>query len=330
MLSGFFSIFSRYRLSKIPYHLLHGWEGSSLARFQHHVGTFFADSSLQFHIYMPIGFMNTHLTYAALLAFVLPALLLRVLHPILEHPVGAFTKKRNIANMVLLILAAITLVLNNGRSAILGLLLSLTCGMYFFCSLFIGGRRALYFLPVLGVGAVLFIVVLQVSPRVHHRFERIVAALVGQQKHTDYQRRFVWQGTLKLIEENPVIGVGPGQFPDKINAAILEFSQENPRLWYAYAIIQRGHAHNDPFHLLAISGPLGAAAYAAFFVLLLVHVLRPAFRVRTDVWRWGPPGLLLSGLFQCYFQDDEVLLPFWLFVGLIVISTDRRRGPDKA
>ncbi|MDH5656811.1 MAG: hypothetical protein OEZ34_12940, partial [Spirochaetia bacterium] len=36
--AGFFSIFSKYRLAKIPHHLIHGWEVSSLARFQHHAG----------------------------------------------------------------------------------------------------------------------------------------------------------------------------------------------------------------------------------------------------------------------------------------------------
>ncbi|MBI3394863.1 MAG: hypothetical protein HY042_03430, partial [Spirochaetia bacterium] len=39
--------------------------------------------------------------------------------------------------------------------------------------------------------------------------ERIVSGLLGQKKHTDYQRNFVWQAALKIAANNPVFGAGP-------------------------------------------------------------------------------------------------------------------------
>ncbi len=92
VVSGFISIFSKFRLAKIPKHISSdGWDpafwiGTAAARLQHHAGSLFSGTSLQFDIFMPVGFMGTHLTYAALLGFVFPFLFFRVLHPFIENP----------------------------------------------------------------------------------------------------------------------------------------------------------------------------------------------------------------------------------------------------
>jgi O-antigen ligase len=143
-----------------------------------------------------------------------------------------------------------------------------------------------------------------------------MTALTGEEKHTDYHRSFLWQGTLDIIEENPVIGVGPGAWNDAIDATVLGYSQEHPRLWYAYEIIQRGHAHNDLMHLVAIAGPLCGLVFLCFIGLYIYRALGPSSSLEYEFWKWGPLVVFFGGLYQCYFQDDEVLLPFWLLVGL--------------
>lgn len=331
--SGFFSIFSRFRLSKYPYHMMHGWVGSEIARFQHHLGTFFGETPLQFHIYMPIGFMNTHLTYAALLSFVFPVLTLRLLHPFMSAGTagwrGIGTGVQSLwrtgkLNLVLFLAAAIVLMLNNGRSALLGLGVALFIALYYFVRVY-WGRRFWRVAPFVAGAIAAFVLLVNLSPHIHARFDRIMSALAGQEKHTDYHRTFLWQGTLEIIQEHPLVGVGPGAWNEEIDATLLAFSQKHPRLWYAYQIIQRGHAHNDFLHLVAIAGPLCGLAFLVFIARFLVLVLSPGRTLEYEFWKWGPLMVFFGGLYQCYFQDDEVLLPFWLLVGLALRGVQQAR-----
>ncbi len=312
--TGSISIFSKFRLSKIPYHLLHGWEGSSLARFQHHVGTFFDGTPFAVNLYVPIGLMNTHLTYAALLVMGLPFLFFRAIHPFVQSGHRALNKI-NLFYIFILLLAGFTLLLNDGRSAIFGLGLSISAGLVFFIREKWRKKSLRLLIPVF-LALFSFMMLAAVSPRFSQKAEKTFSMLFGEEKHTDYQRIFVWQGTLNIIENNPLIGIGPGRFKEEINRTILDFSRKHPRLWYAYMIIQRGHAHNDAFHLLAVAGPLCLAAYVLFFTGLIYRIFENSARLRDNFWKWGPAALFLAGIFQCYFQDDEVLLPFWLYTGL--------------
>lgn len=316
--SGFLSIWSKFRLSKLPYHLTHGWEASGAARFQHHLGTLFADSNLATHFYMPIGFMNTHLTYAAMLAFALPLLFLRVADPFMHSPRALLTRQFWIKAAPLAV-ALLIFVLNNGRSALIGAAAATLIGAIYFMARW-WGKRSLLLLPTLLVAALALVAVDRVSPHMHYRFERVIGALLGEKKHTDGQRVLVWAGSLKMIEEHPLIGAGAGAYTESIDRDIERFGREHPRLWPEYSFAQRGHAHNDMLHLTAIAGPGALLAYLAMFFFFLQSILTPGAR---EYWKFGPLALLFAGFFQCYFQDDETLLPFWIYFGFALACAPR-------
>jgi hypothetical protein len=42
-----------------------------------------------------------------------------------------------------------------------------------------------------------------------------------------------------------------------------------------------------------------------------------------EYWKFGPLALLFAGFFQCYFQDDETLLPFWIYFGFALACAPR-------
>ncbi|MBI3394862.1 MAG: hypothetical protein HY042_03425 [Spirochaetia bacterium] len=112
---------------------------------------------------------------------------------------------------------------------------------------------------------------------------------------------------------------------------ILDISRERPSLWYAYSVIQRGHAHNDALHLLAVGGPLSLVLYFVFFALLLRSLLRPHQTAEIGYLRWGLVVIFFGGLFQCYFQGDQVLLPFWIIAGLVIRDgDDTKSAADRA
>ena len=321
VLSGAVAMFSKFRLAKFPYHILHGWVATPAARYQHFAGTLFAQTNWPLHLYMPIGFMGTHLTYGAQLGFVFPFLLLRVAHPFVQR-VRSLFQGASLRRGFVLLLAALVLLLNNGRSAILGLAGALLVALYYFVRAYWLQRWRMLagILVVLGLCSG---VAATVSPGMNDRFGRLVSAIFGEGKHTDWQRTFVWQGTLDIVSRNPVIGVGPGGYGPEIEATILRFSQEKPRLWYAYSLIQRGHAHNDAFHLLAVGGPLALLLFLLLLFMLVRRALMPAQTIEGEFWKWSALTIFPAGLYQCYFQDAEVLLPFWLFVGVLLRSTQR-------
>ncbi|MCB1308148.1 MAG: O-antigen ligase family protein, partial [Leptospiraceae bacterium] len=316
LVTGFASIWSRYRLSKIPELIANDWQVGPDVRYQHHLGTFFAGTPYQVHFYMPIGLMNTHLTYAGLLMLAFPYLLLRVVDPFVRAP-RALLKPNMIVPLLSLAVLLILMVLNNGRSALLGMGVAALVGMYFFIRHY-WKWKVVRLLPILGVALLSFGVLVHFSDSMHYRFARIMNALTGESKHTDHQRTLVWNGTFELIQAHPFIGVGAGNFEKNIIQHVGTFGQEHPRLWIPYALAQRGHAHSDIFHLFAIGGPLSAGFYLLFFGLLMYHLTDAGGLNRNGYLRWAPIGMLFAGLLQCYFQDDEVLLPFWIYTGLIL------------
>ena len=316
IVSGLVSIFSKYRLAKIPFHIIHGWEASAQARFQHHAGTMFSGTPFEVHLYIPIGIMNTHLTYAALLSFLLSGVFFWAIHRFITAD-SFRMKASSLMRMIPFILGGIILILNNGRSAIIGFIFSLIAGLYYYSRNYWKRRVLKFIYPSFFIFIILFLVVV-LSPRLGERFEHLLDSLSGKSKVTDYQRYFLWQASLDVIYENPFIGTGPGNFRNAVDERILQYSVETPSLWYAYSVIQRGHAHNDVLHLQAIAGMGAVFFYLLFFYLLVYRLLRPDRPIQNSWFLWGVLVMLPAGLFQCYFQDDEVLLPFWILAGLVL------------
>ena len=318
IVSGFISIFSRYRLAKIPFHIIHGWEASAQARFQHHAGTILSGTPFEIHLYVPIGIMNTHLTYAALLSFLLSGVFFWAIHGFIMADTFRL-KILSLMRMIPVILGGTILILNNGRSAIIGFIFSLIVGLYYYSRNYWKRRVLKFIYPSLFIFIFLLSVVI-LSPRLGERFEYLLDSLSGKSKVTDYQRYFLWQASLDVISDNPVIGVGPGNFRNAVDEKILQYSEETPSLWYAYSVIQRGHAHNDLVHLQAVAGIGAVFLYLLFFYFLIYNLLKPDRSIQNSWFLWGVLVLLPAGLFQCYFQDDEVLLPFWVLVGLVLAN----------
>jgi len=318
--SGFVALFSKWRLNQIPYHITHGWEGTALARYQHHAGTFFGGKPWMFHIYVPIGFLHSHLSYGALLMFVLPFLFLRAVHPVIVDPAKLFTREIILATLILAMTATV-FVVNNARSALMGTVFSLAIAIYAF-SRHYWKEKSVRVLAPIATGCVIILLLVAFAEHLHERLYSLVISLTGQEKHTDYQRVLLWNSVFRSIAEHPLLGVGAGHLQRTVETILLESSKNNPALWYANETLQRGHAHSDLLHFTAISGIPGMLSYLVYFAMLIYRTLARGIRESYDYWKFGPAGLLVAGLYQCYFQDDAVLLPFWLLVGLMLRITD--------
>jgi O-antigen ligase len=305
IITGFISIFSEFRL---------GWLIASISRtmtswaYQHNyfrLGIF--------SINLPIGLMNTHLTYGGLLMFVYPWIFFQGFQDL-------FSKKRLITKLLsisLLIIASIVFVLNNARSAMGGALVSIALGFliwYFRGMKFPISKRILFSALVI---LVLFVSLLSLPSE---PAKRILTPLLGADKHTDSGRSFIWNSTWSLIQNQPILGIGPGNYSKEIEVARKKLSLKYDELAFFYETTQRGHAHNDYLHLWVTFGFLILFLYlilAYFLVQALLVSQLPFIELALYL---GLGGFFAAGLLQCYFQDDEVVIFFWMLFGMFTRS----------
>ncbi|MCB1159285.1 MAG: O-antigen ligase family protein, partial [Leptospiraceae bacterium] len=146
---------------------------------------------------------------------------------------------------------------------------------------------------------------------------KVIRPLLGAEKHTDSGRTFIWNSTFPMIQKNPVLGIGPGRYLEEIEKERKLLSENNRELLYFYEVTQRGHAHNDYLHISAISGFMGFLAYL-IFIGFSSHAIYSLKEFKEySIYFYGLLGFFLSGLFQCYFQDDEVVILFWMLMGFL-------------
>ena len=185
------------------------------------------------------------------------------------------------------------------------------------------GLLVLAFLSVrrvrwLGVGGlVVIVVVVLLSPTLTERF---TVQLKGDMDLRDPRSRaYIWNNSLEIISDNPVLGVGPGNFGSAYSKLLAP--DVSPIRHYT-------HAHNDFLQVAARSGIIGLL----LFCLVWVQVIHRFWSgSRKTVEHSDEQGLLVaalvgslvflvSSLSEATFADEEVralLMLVWA-VGLSV------------
>ncbi|MCB2210649.1 O-antigen ligase family protein [bacterium] len=132
--------------------------------------------------------------------------------------------------------------------------------------------------------------------------------------HSEQDRVLMWQASLEMGQENPVTGVGPGQWR----------TQAEQRVDPNHDFVSLAHPHSDPLWLLSVSG------YPGLILMLLVvgsvvvlgvrlfwltpdHGDLPSLLAQGGVLGFG--GLVIAGLTQCYLLDGEIMIAMGLFLG---------------
>jgi O-antigen ligase len=302
-ITGFFSIFSIYRFTYLfnsLFRTVTSWQ------FQHHYGEIGG-----VNIYLPIGLMNTHLTFGGLLMFFTPFLLFKFWESIFEKK----SILLKILEFFLLSCFFMVVLLNNARSSIFGSGVGILFGIMvvIFIKKGITFKKILKFFVVPTI--ILSVIVMSLSFSTALR--KTILPLLGSEKHTDSGRTFIWDSTFYLIEKSPLLGVGPGRYSSQINTSRKERSEKNQKLLYFYEVTQRGHSHNDYFHIAAISGIGSVFFYLGILYFIIAKILEKSENLEDTALYYGLVGFFFAGLFQCYFQDDEVVLVFWYLAGFL-------------
>ncbi|EMO15056.1 O-antigen ligase [Leptospira santarosai str. CBC523] len=303
LITGFVSSFSPVRLSRIVSDL---YRESSNWKFTHPMGRIGGLS-----LYLPIGLMNTHLTFGGLLQFFFPLPVFLFLRSLFDRNF----KRAGIQGIILLTFLYVVF-LNNARSSMLGAIFSsitafLVLGIV---------RKELPTAKILlfAGGTLTFLLVLGIALSFTQAGQKITDPLFGKEKHTDSGRTFIWDSTFPLIKNNPLTGVGPGNYDREIEKSRKEHSEKYKELYYFYETTRRGHAHNDYFHLFAVFGFPGVFLFLFLGTELYRRLITSKLTYEHSLYFFGLSGFFFSGLFQCYFQDDEVVILFWILCGLFL------------
>ncbi|MBF0273619.1 MAG: O-antigen ligase family protein [Nitrospinae bacterium] len=131
-------------------------------------------------------------------------------------------------------------------------------------------------------------------------------------------RQYTWSSTIEMIADNPVFGVGIGNYPliYPLYERWQEKEMENRIRWYA---------HNDYLQLAAESGLPTLFIFLYFIAVLFKKSITYLIRCENKERSLLLFGLLLSlfaflvsSLFSFNFYQLAPALLFWLFAGLII------------
>ncbi|TGM98720.1 O-antigen ligase family protein [Leptospira dzoumogneensis] len=304
LISGIASVFSEYRLGK---YISNGFTPAPGDRRQHPAGPLFG-----LETYLPIGLMNTHLTYGGLISFYIPGLALLVLQKIKKKDL-----KLAAVFSILLLFAFWVFLLNQSKSAWLGVL---AVTVYFILSKwkdFSGKFPRITMARASIVIAVL--IVLGVTIRFFYQrnwlLQRTLAQLTEIQT-PENQRYWIYKLSLPLLTENPILGTGGGRFKEASSEVSKSFIEKNEQLWYELFITPNKHAHNDILEFAIVGGWFSGILWIGFFYLLFRKIAGSSLE-EGNFPLIGVGFIWVAGFFQCYLLDDEVALPFFALAGLL-------------
>lgn len=175
---------------------------------------------------------------------------------ILGYLLGGYKRLSRPARYLLPIaatLGALVTILSFGRASVATLavtILILTLGL---------ARR--HWRITVGILTALILILLLV-PGVAYRFVELTGTDFGGQHAGG--RMFIWEHTLKLIGDNPILGVGSGNFKEVYTTYLPS---------WVHPVHRVGVAHNDFLHMAAISGLPGLFLYSLLWTMILSFLL---------------------------------------------------------
>jgi len=250
--------------------------------------------------YRAIGNFSTYLTFSGFFA----------ISSIFLVPVGftATSKTRKLIYLLASQIGLACILFNYSRSTIVALIIGAIALV-----VMVGARYrrwvSLILLLTLAVGIV-------VSPDFLNRFKNMHKTEFSIE-HAN-SRFAIWETTLSMIKEDPVFGIGAGNYHEKYIEHRKNRTGRN-----------LSHAHNDFLNVAAISGIPAAVLFILMWFLVLLYLFRGYLRCPDGFQRGLLLGSFLASVvfvvmsqFEAFFADEEVrlLLMFFWGAGLAVLG----------
>lgn len=321
--SGFVSVFTDFRLAVW---FQNGFRIPPSSRLQH-----FAGNILGLNTYLPVGLMNTHLTFGGLLGIFFTGVFLFSCYCVFirfrKERMALFILK-SASVFILFAVYLFVLFYNQSRSVWIGCTFSLLLIPFYSDFLKVLSGRLFLKNRISFQKTVLFSVLLTVLfsgafflIQKNWMLQRALFE-AGKKNTTENQRYFIYRPTLDLISGNFWTGTGSGAFRKSHEKASERYILNYEQLWYEMYITPRGHAHHDLLHIQSVGGVGASLFYILFWILIFRRLIFFKNRISASFFS-GFTVLFTAGFFQCYMQDAEVLLPFYVFTGIYCALTER-------
>ncbi len=185
------------------------------------------------------------------------------------------------------------------------------------------GRK--YFKIILPLIAVVIVIILLTAPDFLNRFSSNFE--MEWEGKSDVSRLSIWRTAVNMSADNPIIGVGPGNFGTQYINYRDEFSN---RIFT--------HAHNDVLNVAAYAGIPAALFYLGFWIAIIVRMTRALKRrAENNIIRGIILGTLMASIaffitsiFEAAFADEETRL-FLMAVWGLFLATEKliKSGREK-
>lgn len=227
-------------------------------------------------------------------------------------------KKLSMLMLVMLALVFTGFFLAKSRGGYVALLVTIS-----FFAIFLLRRKSLILLPV-----ILILGTFMVSRTTNQGFmSRLFAQAVpkpGSHSGTLEQRFDMWNAGIRMFIAKPVIGTGDADFSQQY----MKYKEPEAVAVAAMA----SHLHNDYLNTAVLYGAGGLTVHLAFYLLPLSFYFRERRKLVSRENFWLMTGaaaaivlMMIMGLSQCHFTDEEVQMAFWLAVGILYRSGQNDR-----
>ncbi len=153
------------------------------------------------------------------------------------------------------------------------------------------------------------------TPNLSERFSTIT----NMQMQSNFERLLMWQSALKIFEDNPIFGVGYGQY---------KFAYQNEYISPEAKERHQEHAHNNFLQMLAECGIAGAGAFIFLWGYFSYFSLKIWFKDKNIAWLlffcvlWG---MMLHGLTEFNFETSVTGKIFWYSLGLCIVYSSAQK-----
>ena len=192
----------------------------------------------------------------------------------------------------------------NTRGAWLAMMLVLPAVVAFYV------RDAKNFLAIGLSLAIVFGVFVNFIPQLNSRFESI-GNFSSEQSVTE--RVLIWKSALAMIEDNPIIGVGFGNFEQKYQREyILPDARER---W-------QSHAHSNYLQFWAEDGAIGLALHCFMFGSILMWTWRRRKNAYAAMLFFSTLGFLLYSLTDYTYTSFGAMRVYWFVFAICLRGVD--------
>lgn len=137
--------------------------------------------------------------------------------------------------------------------------------------------------------------------------------------HSSNQERFLmWNSAWNMFKDNPLLGVGLGQYKDQYQNIYVSPLAKEPKL---------EHAHNNIMQMLAENGIIGAIGFLVMMGYIIFKNFlswirsKEVFSLMVVV---STISLLLQGLTEYNFGNSAVVKVYWFILGCLLVLTCKK------